>query len=89
MRKAYVVISIVVLALATASFGYFTLHPPQQHGRGMGAALLSAYVALAWLAALVNTIAATLLFLCKKNRPRPRCRNATGRNAPLRAQLDR
>lgn len=54
MWKVYVGATLLVFALASAACVAIMISPPQQHGRGMGAALLAGYVMLAWVAAAVN-----------------------------------
>jgi len=63
MRNAYLIISLVLFALTSLVALFMAVNPPQQHGRGMGAALLAGYVMLAWLVTAVNMVPAFLVFI--------------------------
>lgn len=54
MWKVYVLVSLAVFALASLAALATAVSPPEQHGRGMGAALFVGYVMLAWIAAAAN-----------------------------------
>lgn len=47
-------VSLALFALESLAALAVTISPPEQHGRGMGAALLAGYVMLAWIAAAAN-----------------------------------
>ena len=47
-------VSLASFALASLAALAITVSPPEQHGRGMGAALLAGYVMLAWIATAAN-----------------------------------
>ncbi|MFO0580200.1 MAG: hypothetical protein U1A78_40020 [Polyangia bacterium] len=68
MWKVYVGVSLAVFALASLAALATALSPPEQHGRGMGAALLAGYVMLAWIATAANlAVVGAAALLRRKN----------------------
>jgi hypothetical protein len=68
MRRIYIVGSLVLFVAASGVALFIALNPPQQHGRGMGAALLVGYVMIGWLASAANLALALIVFLVGRKR---------------------
>ena len=69
MQKKYLGLSVVLFVIASLMVLAMMVSPPQQHGRGMGAALFGAYVMLGWAGTAVNLIIAGIVaWLARRSR---------------------